>query len=94
MYDRDWILSRDDKFRYMLLNRMQCDCEFYLGYGNRNADHLWAANEVEQIVLMKELWNSFPQNEKPQWLSWEQILDFEKEMCPDQQLPHSTFPKK
>lgn len=29
------ILQQDSRFRYMLLGRMQSDCEFYLGYGNR-----------------------------------------------------------
>ena len=32
---------------------------------------------------MKELWNKFPADEKPEWLSWEQILDYEVAMGMD-----------
>lgn len=80
----EWIFTRDDTFRYMLLNRIQCNCEFYLGYGYRNPHCLWAENEMEQIVIMKRLWNSFSEDGKPEWLTWEQILEFEKEMCGSQ----------
>ena len=30
----DDILQRDARFRYMLLARMQSDCEYYLNYGS------------------------------------------------------------
>lgn len=39
------ILQRDSKYKYMLLGRMQSDCEYYLGFGNRNQSRLWAGNE-------------------------------------------------
>jgi hypothetical protein len=68
------------KFNYQLLARLQSDCNYYLGYGNRCAKHLWAGNEQDQIDKMKELWNNFPDDQKPEWLTWEQILDYEKEM--------------
>ena len=29
----DDILNKDEKFRYMLLDRMRTDCEYYLGNG-------------------------------------------------------------
>ncbi len=29
---------------------------------------------------MKELYNSFPDNEKPEWLTYEQILQYERLM--------------
>lgn len=42
--------ARDYKFEYMLLNRLQCDCNYYLGHGGRNAQHcLWAHDEQKQI---------------------------------------------
>lgn len=34
------ILKWDETSRYMLLDRMRSDCEFYLGYGNRHVKHL------------------------------------------------------
>ena len=33
---KEEVLQHDKKFRYMLLSRMQSDCEYYLNYGNRN----------------------------------------------------------
>ncbi len=74
------ILRKDDRFRYQLLSRMKSDCDYYLGCGNRCRKHLWADSEEEQIALMKTLWRSFP--EKPEWLSWEKILEYERKMCP------------
>ncbi|MCE8841147.1 MULTISPECIES: LPD11 domain-containing protein [Bacteroidales] len=76
------ILQRDSKYRYMLLGRMQSDCEYYLGFGNRNQSRLWAGNEEKQIEYMKQLYNSFDEDEKPQWLSMSQILDYARQMIP------------
>lgn len=69
-----------DKYKYALLDRMRQDCKYYLGYGNRNTKCLWAEDEAEHIENMKALWNSFPEDGKPEWLSMEDIESFEKEM--------------
>ncbi|WP_438412131.1 LPD11 domain-containing protein [Dorea amylophila] len=29
---------------------------------------------------MKELWNGFPTDQKPKWVTWEQLLQYEKVM--------------
>lgn len=76
------ILKREIQFRYMMLDRMRQDCAYYLGNGNRLTKYLWAGDEVKHIACMKSLWNSFPEGEKPEWLTYEQILEYEKEMCP------------
>jgi len=69
-----------NSFDYQMLGRLQSDCDYYLGYGNRYAKNLWAGNEADQIAKMKELWSSFAEDQKPEWLTWEQILQYEKEM--------------
>lgn len=69
------------KFEYMLLGRMRMDCEYYLGYGNRSLAILSNGSVKEHIGRMKELWNIFPEDQKPEWLTWEQILTYEKEMA-------------
>lgn len=74
------ILQSDEKFRYQLLSRLQSDCNYYLGYGNRSKNALWAENEKEQIEVMKELWKSFTDDEKPEWLTWNDILNYEIQM--------------
>lgn len=69
-----------DSYKYMLLYCMKEDCNSYLGSGKRKAKYLWSADEAEHIANMKALWNSFPEGEKPEWLSMEEIERFEKEM--------------
>ena len=81
------ILRNDAEFRYRLLSRMQADCNYYLGYGNRHPKYLWAGSEKDQIECMKALWNSFPEDGKPEWLSFEAILDYEKQMVTPEKPP-------
>lgn len=38
------VMRRDKRFRYMLLARLQSDCEYYLGFGNRSTGRLWAGD--------------------------------------------------
>ncbi|PFJ73265.1 LPD11 domain-containing protein [Bacillus cereus] len=74
------ILQSDEKFRYQLLSRLQMDCNYYLGYGNRGKNALWTKDEKEQIELMKELWKSFAESDKPEWLTWDDIKNYESKM--------------
>lgn len=75
------ILSRDASFRYQLLDRMKCDCHYCLNT-SAHAKHLWAKNEYKQIEYMKAIWNSFPDDGKPEWLTMEEIEKMEAEMTP------------
>ena len=74
------IINSKESFKYQLLSRMQQDCKYYLGNGGRNTKQLWASNEKEHIEYMKSIWASFPQEGKPEWLSMEEIEEFEKAM--------------
>lgn len=78
--DFNEILKKEKSYRYQLLSRMQSDCNYYLGNGNRYAGHLWGEDEVKHIAYMKALWNSFGKNEKPEWLTMEQILEYEEKI--------------
>lgn len=75
----DWA-KYEPKFRYMMLSRMKQDCDYYLGYGNRSANHLWAGDEKSQIENMKVLWNGFSDEDKPEWLTWDDLLEYERNM--------------
>lgn len=75
-------VSKEKKDQYQMLGRLRSDCEYYLGYGCRNPNRLWAGNEKDQIEEMKALWLGFSETDKPEWLTWEHILDYEKQMCP------------
>jgi len=74
------ILKHDEKFRYQLLGRMESDCKYFLGYGNRHEKDLWAGNVTNQIKYMKDIYNSFADDEKPEWLTFNQILEYERKM--------------
>lgn len=71
------LLNYDPETRYRYLSRMKSDCEYYLS-GSKDRNHLWSKDEATQIRYMKALLNSFPEDEKPKWLSYEEILEFEK----------------
>ena len=78
---KDWIQTRDSKFCYQLLDRMRQDCEYYIRNDFKTGNCLWAGDQKRQIEIMKFIWSSFSDNDKPEWLSWEEILEFEKKMC-------------
>ena len=66
------------KFNYMLLCRLKSDCEYYIGYGGRNAKSLWAHDEQKQIDKMREIYDSL--KIKPKWLTREQIDEYAARM--------------
>lgn len=68
--------NTDSEYQYMLLDRLKTDCEYFLGNGNRNEKHLWAGSVDAQIKEMKKIWNSL--KEKPEWLTMEDINNYEK----------------
>ena len=70
----------DNNFNYMMLSRLKQDCEYFLGNGNRYEKNLWAGNVKDQISEMKRIWNILPKDEKPEWLSMEDIENYEKRM--------------
>ena len=55
------------EFEYRMLSKLQSDCEYYLGYGNRSPSILCNHSVQNHIARMKELWNGFPQIQKPEW---------------------------
>lgn len=74
------ILQQSPEFRYMLLDRMKQDCLYYLGAGNRKEKYLWAGNVTEQISTMQAIWDSFPADQKPEWLTKSDISSFKEQM--------------
>lgn len=64
------------KFDYMMLDRMRIDCEYYKSAEHFNNSH--ASTIRETIEEMKRIWNKFPKDLKPNWITYEQILGYEK----------------
>lgn len=72
--------NKNLEFNYMLLDRLRNDCEYFLGYGNGYEPHLWTGNIDSQIAKMKELYNSFADDKKPEWITMDDINNYEKKM--------------
>lgn len=75
------LLKSDKKFRYMMLDRLRLDCLYYLGNGNRKKKYLWANEETEHVEIMEALYDSFSDEEKPEWISMDNIKEFKRKMC-------------
>lgn len=71
-------LQQEYQLDYQLLNRLKSDCDYYLGYGNKNDKDLWAKNPYEQIKKMEELYDKLPV--KPEWLTREEIQIYAEKM--------------
>lgn len=74
------VLKTDETFRYQLLGRMQTDCNYFLGNGNGHNKFLWGGNVETQIAYMRALYDSFPNEKKPEWITIEDIDNYQKEM--------------
>lgn len=79
----------DDRFNYMLLDRLKSDCDFFLdacrGSGGNSDDaqkFLWAGSVERQINEMRSLMDTFNDNLKPEWLTDAQIDEYERRMSP------------
>jgi len=69
-----------DSYKYMLLDRLRTDCEYYLGNGNRHAPHLWAGTVGTHIKSMILLYDSFPEADRPEWITKEDIENYRRMM--------------
>lgn len=67
-------------FRYMMLSRLKQDCDYYLGNGNRSTNALWSRNKTDQIANMLALWNTFDVEDKPEWLTKDDIANYARRM--------------
>ena len=64
----------------MLLGRLQADCEYYLGFGNKSPHRLWAGSEKTQIEYMTKIHDSFRGKRKTRMADKEQIKEYSKAM--------------
>lgn len=87
----EYLLSQDDKFKYQMLGRLQMDCEYYLGNGHRHNKHLWAGNVEEHIEDMYAIYDSFPDDAKPEWITREKIDYYKVEMSDDKEKMIKSF---
>lgn len=69
-----------DRFKYMLLDRLRTDCEYFLGNGSRNASQLWAGAVGTHIKAMLMLYDSFPEEDRPEWITRDDIEKYGERM--------------
>lgn len=71
------LIEKDSEFLYQFLGRLQSDCKYYLGYGNRCAKYLWAGNVKEHIELMVEImFYLCVYYGEPEWITWKDIYNY------------------
>ena len=63
-----------------MLSRMKQDCDYYFGNGGRNPEILWAGDEKSQLENMVALWNTFGPDDRPEWLTWGDIVYYALKM--------------
>ena len=74
------ISNMGNSFKYRLLDRMKSDCEYYIN-GAKSNKHLFMQNPQAQIKAMKDIYNSFSEKDVPEWISMEDINNYERQMC-------------
>ena len=47
-------LTNTNAFNYMMLIRLQSDCDYFLGYGGHSEKVLWGENVDQHIAYMKK----------------------------------------
>lgn len=82
---RKIIETSDDKFRYQFLGRLKSDCDYfldYLYYDDRYVNRycLWDNSIDKHIELMRFVYSFFNDETKPEWLSENDIDEYEKKM--------------
>lgn len=79
---RDVISTHEpaDAFKYQLLDRLRTDCDYFLGYGYRNPAKLWAGDIETHLEAMRLLWESFPEDARPEWLTREDLEEYAHKM--------------
>jgi len=72
----------EGEYSYMMLGRYKSDAESFINSPTQKGSerNLYFGNVNEHISEMKKLWNVIPETEKPEWLSYDEILDYEKQM--------------
>lgn len=70
------------KFEYMMLSRLNDTADAYFNHPGdcRYQNENFAGNMKENIEEMKRLWQKIPSDIKPEWCTWEQILEYEKKL--------------
>jgi hypothetical protein len=73
-------IQKSFEFSYMMLGRLQMDLEYYFGCGKQCEKHLYYQDINEHLEEVKKLHATFPDNMKPEWLTEENIAEYEAKL--------------
>lgn len=68
------------EFDYQMLGRLQGDCDYFLGGGYGYEGHLYYKEVNMHCDKMLELYNSFSEEDKPEWITAKQIETYRADM--------------
>lgn len=71
-------IKNPKQFDYMMLDKLRGHCDAHLNVDNAYRRRISDDDKQYVIDEMKDLWNGL--SEKPEWLTWDQILDYEKRL--------------
>lgn len=72
--------KEENSFKYQMLDRLRMDCDYFLGNGNGYVEHLYYKDIDKQVEEMKKLYNSFSDEEKPKWITLDNIEEYKNKM--------------
>lgn len=78
---------------YMLLSRLENDCQYFLGCGNGCERHLYYQEVNAHCAEMEKLYKSFADQDKPEWINLEKIADYRDQMIQKRRNFRCTNPK-
>lgn len=64
----------------MMLDRLRSDCDYFLNNGNGFLEHLYYKDVDKHIEEMKRIYNSFSEEEKPEWINLKDIENYQVQM--------------
>ena len=73
-------LENPREIDYMMLDRLRMDCDYFLGNGNGVVGHLYYKDVVKHIEEMKKIYESFSEQEKPEWINLKDIENYREKM--------------
>lgn len=75
-YERDAKLA----FRYSLLDRYRTDALYFLGNADGHLRHLGGESVDTHIASMLDIYDSLPEEKKPDWINREDIIELKTKM--------------
>lgn len=67
---------------YRMLSRYLADCKYFLGAANKSENVLYYKDVTKHLEEMKKLYATFPEEQRPEWLTEKQLNTVIQRMTP------------